>query len=53
MGDIRPSLFGNCRVKCQLQQVANQLHFTLSGGQKQRLLLALSLVNDPALLFFR
>ncbi|MEZ9538718.1 ABC transporter ATP-binding protein, partial [Shewanella sp. 10N.286.51.B8] len=36
---------------CQLQEVANQLHFTLSGGQKQRLLLALSLVNDPALLF--
>ncbi|MCL1060839.1 ABC transporter ATP-binding protein [Shewanella benthica] len=36
---------------CQLQEVASQLHYTLSGGQKQRLLLALSLINDPALLF--
>ncbi|WOT06749.1 ABC transporter ATP-binding protein [Shewanella youngdeokensis] len=36
---------------CQLQEVANQYHYTLSGGQKQRLLLALSLINDPKLIF--
>ncbi|MGK0411432.1 MAG: ABC-2 type transport system ATP-binding protein [Shewanella psychromarinicola] len=36
---------------CQLQEIASQLHYTLSGGQKQRLLLALSLINDPKLLF--
>lgn len=36
---------------CQLSDIENNLHYTLSGGQKQRLLLALSLVNDPKLLF--
>ncbi|BDY05159.1 ABC transporter ATP-binding protein [Ferrimonas sp. YFM] len=36
---------------CQLQEVADKLHFHLSGGQRQRLLLAMSLVNDPELLF--
>ncbi|WP_051252561.1 ABC transporter ATP-binding protein [Ferrimonas kyonanensis] len=37
--------------QCQLTEVADQLHFHLSGGQRQRLLLAMSLVNDPQLLF--
>nr|WP_153664454.1 ABC transporter ATP-binding protein [Shewanella intestini] len=36
---------------CQLSEVENQTHYTLSGGQRQRLLLALSLVNDPEILF--
>ncbi|RTR38666.1 ABC transporter ATP-binding protein [Shewanella canadensis] len=37
--------------QCQLSDIADQFHYTLSGGQRQRLLLALSLINDPALLF--
>ncbi|WP_153914400.1 ABC transporter ATP-binding protein [Shewanella sp. TC10] len=36
---------------CQLQEVAERYHVHLSGGQRQRLLLALSLVNDPCLIF--
>lgn len=36
---------------CQLTEIADKLHYNLSGGQKQRLLLALSLINDPTLLF--
>ncbi|GIU48513.1 ABC transporter ATP-binding protein [Shewanella sp. KT0246] len=36
---------------CQLSDILHQTHFTLSGGQRQRLLLALSLVNDPSILF--
>ncbi|GIU32914.1 ABC transporter ATP-binding protein [Shewanella schlegeliana] len=37
--------------QCQLSEIADKLHYNLSGGQKQRLLLALSLINDPSLLF--
>ncbi|WP_299805289.1 ABC transporter ATP-binding protein [uncultured Shewanella sp.] len=37
--------------QCQLTEIADKLHYNLSGGQKQRLLLALSLINDPTLLF--
>lgn len=37
--------------QCQLIEIADKLHYTLSGGQRQRLLLALSLINDPSLLF--
>ncbi|QIZ76290.1 ABC transporter ATP-binding protein [Ferrimonas lipolytica] len=36
---------------CQLGEIREQMHFHLSGGQKQRLLLALSLINEPDLLF--
>ncbi|MGS0681968.1 ABC transporter ATP-binding protein [Shewanella sp. 125m-7] len=37
--------------QCQLTEIADKLHYNLSGGQRQRLLLALSLINDPMLLF--
>lgn len=37
--------------QCQLAEFIDKLHFHLSGGQRQRLLLALSLINDPELLF--
>ncbi|GBC63300.1 ABC transporter ATP-binding protein [Desulfonema ishimotonii] len=36
---------------CQLGEVLDQYSDKLSGGQRQRLLLALALVNDPALVF--
>jgi ABC-2 type transport system ATP-binding protein len=36
---------------CALEDIWNQDARKLSGGQKQRLLLALALVNDPALVF--
>lgn len=36
---------------CDLGKFIDKLHFHLSGGQRQRLLLALSLVNQPRLLF--
>ena len=37
--------------RLQLQDKRNANYGTLSGGQKQRLAIALSLINDPALLF--
>lgn len=37
--------------RLQLEDKRNAFYSTLSGGQKQRLALALSLVNDPQLLF--
>ncbi|MBS0364799.1 MAG: ABC transporter ATP-binding protein [Proteobacteria bacterium] len=36
---------------CALQALANRDSRKLSGGQQQRLLLAIALVNDPAVLF--
>ena len=36
---------------CALEKLANRDSRKLSGGQQQRLLLAISLVNDPAILF--
>lgn len=36
---------------CHLGEVKDQLNNKISGGQKQRLLLALALLNRPALLF--
>ncbi|MBV6415698.1 MAG: Vitamin B12 import ATP-binding protein BtuD [Steroidobacteraceae bacterium] len=36
---------------CSLQKLADRDHRKLSGGQQQRLLLAIALVNDPAILF--
>jgi ABC-2 type transport system ATP-binding protein len=36
---------------CALEQLANRDSRKLSGGQQQRLLLAIALVNDPAVLF--
>ena len=36
---------------CSLQKLADRDHRKLSGGQQQRLLLAVALVNDPAILF--
>jgi ABC-2 type transport system ATP-binding protein len=36
---------------CALEKLANRDNRKLSGGQQQRLLLAIALVNDPALLF--
>jgi len=37
--------------KCALTEFLNQDTHRLSGGQKQRLLLAIALVNNPAILF--
>jgi ABC-2 type transport system ATP-binding protein len=37
--------------QCQLEKLTKKFHYELSGGQRQRLLLALSLINDPELLF--
>ena len=36
---------------CALEKLANRDNRKLSGGQQQRLLLAIALVNDPAVLF--
>ncbi len=36
---------------CQLSEYANKDHRLVSGGQRQRLLLALSLINDPEVIF--
>ncbi len=36
---------------CQLNELLNQDNRKISGGQKQRLLLAISLANDPELIF--
>jgi ABC-2 type transport system ATP-binding protein len=36
---------------CALEKLANRDNRKLSGGQQQRLLLAIALVNDPAMLF--
>lgn len=36
---------------CHLEDIRNQYNDKISGGQRQRLLLALSLVNQPELLF--
>jgi ABC-2 type transport system ATP-binding protein len=36
---------------CALEKLAGRDHRKLSGGQQQRLLLAIALVNDPAVLF--
>jgi ABC-2 type transport system ATP-binding protein len=36
---------------CYLDDIRNQMNDKISGGQRQRLLLALSLVNQPDLLF--
>lgn len=36
---------------CSLQKLADRDNRKLSGGQQQRLLLAIALVNDPAILF--
>src|SRR5271156_5175998 len=36
---------------CALQKLASRDNRKLSGGQQQRLLLAIALVNDPAILF--
>jgi ABC-2 type transport system ATP-binding protein len=37
--------------QCALEKLASRDNRKLSGGQQQRLLLAIALVNDPALLF--
>ena len=37
--------------QCELDEVAERWPQKLSGGQRQRLLLALALINDPALVF--
>ena len=37
--------------RCQLQDLLNRDTRKLSGGQRQRLLLAIALINDPAILF--
>ncbi|RJQ87961.1 MAG: ABC transporter ATP-binding protein [Desulfobacteraceae bacterium] len=36
---------------CSLEEIRKQLNDKISGGQRQRLLLALALINQPALLF--
>jgi ABC-2 type transport system ATP-binding protein len=36
---------------CSLSDIRNQINDKISGGQRQRLLLALSLINQPDLLF--
>ena len=36
---------------CSLEDIRNQINDKISGGQRQRLLLALSLINQPDLLF--
>ena len=36
---------------CDLEEYLEQRATTLSGGQRQRLLLALALINDPAIIF--
>ena len=38
--------------RLQLTDKRNAFYATLSGGQKQRLAIALSLINDPELIFF-
>ncbi|MBT4760747.1 MAG: ABC transporter ATP-binding protein [Bdellovibrionaceae bacterium] len=36
---------------CNLQEILHKEHRRVSGGQRQRLLLALSLINDPEIIF--
>lgn len=36
---------------CQLEDILNRDNDKISGGQKQRLMLAMALINDPALVF--
>jgi len=36
---------------CKLEDIYNQYNDKISGGQKQRLMLAISLINDPDLIF--
>ena len=43
--------FINLMSLCNLEDIKNNRNDKLSGGQKQRLLLAVALVNSPALLF--
>lgn len=43
--------FKNLMSLCNLEDIKNNRNDKLSGGQKQRLLLAVALVNSPALLF--
>jgi ABC-2 type transport system ATP-binding protein len=43
--------FENLMSLCNLEDIKNNRNDKLSGGQKQRLLLAVALVNSPALLF--